>query len=184
MDFSRNYFEVFGLTVTFDIDPKILADRYLALQKQVHPDHFAGGTEQEKRLSMQWATRVNTAHTTLRDPLQRAGYLLELRGITLAGNPVLAPEFLLEQIELREQLEDIEASIEVPGNSAACHQAQIGHLATFKQKVDSVMTSLQIEFASAIDKDLPTAEQVVYKMQFMHRLLVAADHVEEKLLDY
>ena len=72
MDFNKNDFEMFGLPVDYALDQGLLADRFLDLQKQVHPDRFAAGTDQEKRLAMEWATLVNTATETLRVPLPRA----------------------------------------------------------------------------------------------------------------
>ena len=62
MDFNQNYFEIFGLPIDFNVDMERLAERYRELQKELHPDRFAAGTEHEKRLSMQWSTLVNTAN--------------------------------------------------------------------------------------------------------------------------
>ena len=90
------------------MDLDLLADRFFELQKEVHPDRFASRPDQEKRLAMQWTTLINTASDTLKSPLKRAIYLLGLRGVELAENPQLPPEFLMEQIELRERLEEIE----------------------------------------------------------------------------
>ncbi|HXK57292.1 MAG TPA: hypothetical protein PLZ16_11665 [Gammaproteobacteria bacterium] len=53
LDFSKNYFELFGLPVGYIIDKVQLAERYRELQRVVHPDRFANASEQEKRLSMQ-----------------------------------------------------------------------------------------------------------------------------------
>ncbi len=174
MDFTQNYFEIFGLPVDFSIDLNLLSSRYLELQKHLHPDNFAAGTDQEKRLSMQWTTLLNTAHTTLKEPLKRAVYMLELRQVKIAENPVLPPDFLMHQIELREELEAIEANPTVG----------LEPLATFKSSVDSVLQSLQADFVTAIEADPQTAAQVVYKLQFIHKLRLAADHLEEKLLGY
>ena len=105
MDFNQNYFEIFGLPIDFNVDSDQLAERYRELQKELHPDRFASSTDQEKRLSMQWSALVNTGRETLRAPLPRAIYMLELRGLTVDHNPRLPPEFLMQQIELREELE-------------------------------------------------------------------------------
>jgi molecular chaperone HscB len=107
VDFNKNYFDIFGLPVDYAVDQELLADRFLELQKEVHPDRFVVRTDQEKRLAMQWSTLVNTANETLRASLPRAVYLLGLRGIELEHNPTLPPAFLMEQIDLREQLESI-----------------------------------------------------------------------------
>ncbi len=173
VDFKKNYFDIFGLPIGYSVDEQLLADRFLALQKEVHPDRFAARTDQEKRLAMQWATLVNTANETLKAPLPRALYLLTLRGIELEHNPTLPPAFLMEQIDLREQLEDIE---EGEGNLEA--------LAAFRKKMQQVMNEVQAEFSAALDEDPGKAEQVVYELQFLSRLMVSANRLEEKLLDY
>lgn len=173
MDFNQNYFQIFGLTETYDIDLGLLSDRFLELQKEVHPDRFVGRTDQEKRLAMQWATLVNSANEALKSPLRRAVYLLEQKGISLEENPQLSPAFLMEQIELREQLEDIEAG-----------DGDLEALDTFKGEVRAVLKDIETRFSAAIENDVALAETLVYEMQFLQRLFVAAIQLEEKLLDY
>ncbi len=173
MDFTQNYFEIFGLPVDFSVDRGLLSARYLELQKHLHPDNFIGSTDQEKRLSMQWSTLVNTAHITLRDPLKCAIYMLQLHQIDIAENPSLPADFLKAQIALREELEAIENN-----------PTGIEKLGTFKSSVDSVMKSLQTDFVTALNDDPQAAAEVVYKLQFIHKLRLAADHLEEKLLGY
>ncbi|MES9845310.1 MAG: Fe-S protein assembly co-chaperone HscB, partial [Candidatus Sedimenticola sp. 6PFRAG5] len=81
LDFSKNYFELFGLPAGYIIDAEQLSGRYRELQRVVHPDRYANASDQERRLSMQGATRINEAFDTLKDPIQRARYLLSLNGI-------------------------------------------------------------------------------------------------------
>ncbi len=104
IDFSRNYFDLFGLPERFRFDPARLDAAYRALQSQVHPDRFAGGTDTERRLALQSSTRVNEAYRALKDPVQRAQYLLRMHGVeaveeTDTGLPI---EFLETQLERRE----------------------------------------------------------------------------------
>ncbi len=175
LDFSQDYFSLFGIPRSFDVNPDVLSERYLALQKQVHPDRFADATSTERRVSMQWTTRLNTGYETLKSPLQRAIYLLSLSGIEVAENPVLEPAFLMEQIELRERLEDIEQG----GNGS------LEELDGFRQQVRSVLDTLGEDFDQAHRRgDLETAEHAVYKMQFMYKLLRSAEQVEDRMLDY
>ena len=176
MDFNRNYFEIFGLPVSFQMDLDLLADRYLALQKEIHPDNFAAGSDHEKRLSMQWATLINTANETLKNPLARAIYMLEMNGMGLAENPTLPPAFLMKQIELREELEELEQTAQ--GDSS------LEGLDVFKGEVREIMRTVEGLFNDAIGVDAKKAEEAAYELQFLNKLLVAADHLEEKLLDY
>jgi molecular chaperone HscB len=173
VDFNKNYFEIFGLPVNYAVDQELLADRFLDLQKQVHPDRFAAGTDQEKRLAMQWTTLVNTANETLRVPLPRAIYLLKLSGIELEHNPALLPEFLMDQIDLREELISIE---EGEGN--------LEELDSFRKKMVQVINKVQSEFKESLDDDTSKAERLVYELQFLSKLMISANRLEEKLLDY
>jgi molecular chaperone HscB len=106
LDFSRNHFELFGLPVGFALDRELLAERFRALQDAVHPDRFARASDQERRLSMQASTRVNEGFQVLKDPLQRALYLLGLHPDPSAEAVPQDPGFLMEQMELRETLAD------------------------------------------------------------------------------
>ena len=105
VDFSKNYFELFGLPVGFRLDKAALSERYRELQRVVHPDRFASGSDQERRISLQQATLVNEAFESLKDPLKRAQYLLQLNGIHDEGRETTKDTaFLMEQMELREAL--------------------------------------------------------------------------------
>ena len=104
IDFSRNYFELFGLPARFGFDPATLEHAYRKLQTEVHPDRFAAGTDQEKRVALQSSARVNEAYRALKDPVERARYLLQLHGIdALAETDTQLPmAFLERQLERRE----------------------------------------------------------------------------------
>ena len=102
---KQNYFELFGLEPGFEVDLSAIAESYRELQRAVHPDRFASASDQERLLSVQQAAHVNEAYQTLKSPLLRARYLLELQGIALNDtDTTMDPMFLMEQMELRESL--------------------------------------------------------------------------------
>jgi molecular chaperone HscB len=103
-EFSKDHFELLGLPVRFAVDAARLEHGYRELQSQVHPDRFAAASEPERRVAMQWATRANEAYRTLRDPLERARYLLHLKGYDTGEetNTSMPPDFLMQQMEWRE----------------------------------------------------------------------------------
>ena len=111
-DFARNHFELLGLPVAFAVDASRLESRYRELQGRVHPDRFAAGSEAERRVAMQWATRANEAYRTLRDPLARARYLLGLKGYDTGEetNTAMPPDFLMQQMEWREAAAEARAA--------------------------------------------------------------------------
>jgi molecular chaperone HscB len=112
IDFSRNYFDLFGLPARFRFDPAVLDDAYRLLQSDVHPDRFAAGSDAERRVALQSSTRVNDAYRALRDPVQRAQYLLRIHGVESVGetDTQLSMEFLERQLERREAAGDAHAS--------------------------------------------------------------------------
>ena len=72
LDLSKNFFELFALPVSYEIDNNALRERYRELQRSVHPDRYANASAQEQRLAMQGSTFINEAFETLKDPLWRA----------------------------------------------------------------------------------------------------------------
>jgi molecular chaperone HscB len=105
IDIKQNYFDLFALPKQFRVDQKLLEQHYQKLQRQTHPDRFSGDDEHSRRIAMQAASYVNSAYSTLRDPLKRAVYLLEIDGVDFqSSSRALPADFLEEQIELRELL--------------------------------------------------------------------------------
>src|SRR5712691_5884764 len=104
---TSNHFELFGLEPVFALNAESLDSAYRDIQAKVHPDRFAHAGDAERRASMQMTTRVNEAYRTLKSPVQRAKYLLELNGVDVAfeTNTAMPAEFLVEQMEIREKLE-------------------------------------------------------------------------------
>jgi molecular chaperone HscB len=103
-DPGQDFFALFDLPRRQGIDTARLEALYRDIQSRVHPDRYAHLADSEKRQAMQWATRVNEAYLTLKDPLRRARYLLELSGhdVRLETNTAMPTEFLIAQMELRE----------------------------------------------------------------------------------
>lgn len=103
----QNFFELFNLPVQFDVDGKALDTAYRHIQRLVHPDRFVTATEAEKRAAVQYATIVNDAYQTLKDPLKRAMHLCALNGVPVDGDghQQMDAGFLMEQMAWRERLE-------------------------------------------------------------------------------
>ncbi len=111
MDLTADFFSLFDLPRIFRLNLSELDSRYRDVQARVHPDRFASAPEAERRLSMQWATRANEAYMTLKKPLERAKYLLELAGHDLQAesNTAMPADFLMEQMEWREAVMEARA---------------------------------------------------------------------------
>ena len=107
-----NYFALFNLPEQFAIDLNLLESNYRAIQSASHPDRFVTCTSAEKLQSMQTATLANEAYLTLKNPANRAKYLLALQGIDAIDekNTQMPADFLMQQMEWREAMEDAKAA--------------------------------------------------------------------------
>src|SRR3954462_3219061 len=102
-----NHFELFNLEPAYAINGAALEQAYRDLQALIHPDRYAQAGDAERLASLQLTTRVNEAYRALKDPVQRAKHILELRGVDVAfeTNTQMPTDFLLQQLEMREELE-------------------------------------------------------------------------------
>lgn len=109
---QANDFELFELPQQFALDRAQLDERWKALQREAHPDRFAAQGAAAQRVAMQWSVRINEAYQRLKDPLKRAAYLCELRGVPVQAesNTAMPPAFLMQQMAWREALEDTDSA--------------------------------------------------------------------------
>lgn len=84
---------------------------YLARSRSFHPDFHHLGTAAEMRASLELTAALNEAYVTLRDPLRRAEYLLNLLGGPSARDQKnLDQEFLMTMMDVRERIEEARQS--------------------------------------------------------------------------
>ena len=109
MNLGDDDFTLFGLPLRQALDRADLDARRRDLQARVHPDRFASEGAAAQRLAMQWAVRVNSAYQRLKDPLLRATYLCELRGVPVDAerNTAMPAAFLMQQMQWREDLDEV-----------------------------------------------------------------------------
>lgn len=138
MRLDDNDFKLFGLPQRQAQERVEIDARWKALQAQVHPDKFAAEGASAQRLAMQWALRVNEAHQRLRDPLKRAAYLCELRGVPLQvnENTRMPVEFLMEQMTWREALDEAEGLAAVEALDGEVERRERALLAEVQRLLD------------------------------------------------
>src|SRR5438874_2815554 len=78
-----DYFSFFGLPRKLNIDTAALEREFYALSRQLHPDLYARSGDQEQTWSLEKSSQLNDAYRTLRDPIARTQYLLQLEGVQL-----------------------------------------------------------------------------------------------------
>ena len=176
LDFKKNYFELFGLPVSYIVDMDRLATRYRELQRVMHPDRYASASDHERRLSIQGATQVNQAHETLKDPIQRARYMLSLKGMDTGTDNETTKDaaFLMEQLELREALEEAR---DRPDPYAAISELMAG----ISKRINGLVGQLAVQFETGGTEQLEAAKETLRKMQFLQKLRNDAESIESEL---
>lgn len=179
LDFSKTYFELFGIPQTYLVDKNALAERYLDLQRLTHPDRYANADDAKRRLAVQSAARVNAAYETLKDPVLRGKYLLGLMGVTMdaQGESTRDGAFLMEQMELREALEEAKDKPE-----PFAEVAKVGE--QVERQITSLVARMAIHFETPDPEQLEAAREILRKMQFLQRLLQEVERVEMELDGY
>lgn len=167
MKIDDDDFTLFDLPRGFVLDATALAQRWRALQTEVHPDRFAAQGAAAQRVAMQWAVRVNEAYQRLKDPLARATYLCELAGHRLDphDNQALPPAFLTQQMEWREALADASTADDVN---------------TLDADVSSQLQQLRAEVQADLDErhDAAAAVPKLRRWMFLARL---REEIERRL---
>ncbi|TCV90747.1 Fe-S protein assembly co-chaperone HscB [Sulfurirhabdus autotrophica] len=162
-DFNKNFFELFGFQPAFKLDLNQLDQIYRDIQSQVHPDKFAHLGDAERRLSMQWATLTNEAYQTLKKPINRARYLLNLHQVDTQEetNTAMPAAFLMEQMELREAVMDAKMAHDIN----ALEQTE----SSLKAEIKSLHGVLEKQLD--VEADYPGAAQNVRKLRFLEKLI-------------
>jgi molecular chaperone HscB len=156
----QNHFDLFQLPQQFALDSAALDRAYRNVQGQVHPDKFVSASEAEQRVAMQWATRANEAYLTLKSPLKRASYLCELHGVDLQieSNTAMPRDFLMQQMEWRETLEDAKAGRDMAALTKlddalrAARKAEIAQIGALFDGGDYVQAAQQVRQLMFLEK--------------------------------
>ncbi|WP_336890040.1 Fe-S protein assembly co-chaperone HscB [Polynucleobacter sp.] len=169
---SDDYFHFFGFNQQFKIDLPALDQAYLAIQKEVHPDRHARGSDAEQRLAMQMTTYANTAFQTLKNPVQRGLYLCQLHGVDakLETNTAMPAAFLMKQMEWRENLDE--------------RAEDLGELEFLMAEVQTSKQETLTEIAQAIDgaKNYVRAAELLRGLLFIEKFAIELDDAIDALV--
>ncbi|PKH21837.1 co-chaperone HscB [Enterobacterales bacterium CwR94] len=170
-----DYFTLFGLPQSYEIDSAALTARYQALLREWHPDRFAAHSETERLHAVQQAATLNQGYQSLRKALPRAEYLLSLHGFDINNeqHTMRDTAFLMEQLELREELEQLESDKDDAG------------VTRFLQRVDQMRQQRETALRDALaSQRWEPAADTVRKLRFLAKLRSQAEVLEEQLLDF
>lgn len=171
----RNPFAVFDLPVQFQLDSQTLSERYLVLQKTLHPDNFASHSPTEQRIAMQKSSEVNDALAVLKDPILRAESIIEIHtGITknLEEKSMRDVEFLMQQLEWHETLEKIE------------HCRNETELTAFLKQIKTEQKAVLAQLETALNSEQwQQASNLTDRLRYFKKLISQIERVEEKFFE-
>ena len=108
---DADYFSCLGFPRRLNLDVQKLEASFYELSRAFHPDFYQNKTETEQAISLGNAATLNTAYRTLRDPIQRAEYLLSLEAGSVKDIRTSPPADLFEEIlELQDTLDEYRAA--------------------------------------------------------------------------
>lgn len=173
-----SHFELFDLPPSFEVDTGLLEVRFRELQRNLHPDRFVNAGDRERLLSVQQAAWINEGYRTLKDPLLRGRYLLELAGYAFDDEHHTTRDatFLMEQMELREALSGVRGE-----------EDAFDALGSIMQRIGADLSALESQLgeqlASGDSGAQAAAADTLVKMQFFRKLQDEAVELEVSLED-
>lgn len=155
------YFNLFQLEPSFNIDTEALEQSYRTLAARFHPDKFASASAFEQKQAVMMSSTINDAYRTLKSPIDRAAYLLKSQNIDADApeHTSFSPEFLMQQMEWRETLMDAQMEQN--------HDA----IQALDQEIQEVQSNLYQDLQQAFEQqDYESAAQWVRHGRFLNKL--------------
>ena len=161
---GRDPFALLGLAPTFDVDLAALERAFFERSKQLHPDRAGGASAAERVAVLSQSRALNDAYQLIKRPVPRAEYLLAHAGVTIGDNERLDPAFLMEILELREELAEARAA----GNTALVGKLQ----AAMQARRNDALGALSPLFAAG---DLAAVKDRLILLRYVNRYLEECD---------
>lgn len=161
---SDDPFALLGLAPGYDVDLAALERAFFERSKAVHPDRVAGSSAAERVAVLSRSRALNDAYQLIKRPVSRAEYLLARAGVTIGDNERLEPAFLMEILELREELAEARAAGQL---------ARVGELQrAMKARRAEALDALPPLFAAG---DLAAIKERLILLRYVNRYLEECD---------
>jgi molecular chaperone HscB len=182
-------FAALGLPRLLQIDIAKLEGAYHDLGRRIHPDRFASASPEVRDASLRATALVTRAYRTLRDPVSRGLYWLELYGHKLSENNKQVPPELAELVfEVQEQLSGLRSARE--REDPEVREAVIG-LSTRRASLQGLMDELYAELVENFagfdagggpdpGKDFAELKAILSKIAYLKTLLRDVDRELER----
>ena len=158
-----NYFSFFGLPRKLNLNVPSLEREFYELSRKLHPDLNARADKREQEWSLEQSSLLNDAYRTLKDPIKRTQYLLQLEGVELeeqsktateqaratgaVKKQIVPPDLLEEVFDLNMQLEELRMNKKMGEDDPALVQDLEAHKAHFEKKYEELAEELKTHWS-------------------------------------
>jgi len=139
-----DYFTCLGFPRRLTIDQRELEGKFYELSRAFHPDFYQNKSADEQTISLGNSALLNTAYRTLRDPIERAEYLLDLEAGSVKQIRNSPPAELFEEIlELQDTLNEYRAAGRTSDNESTLRAKLQSDRSTLEQRQQDMESALQ-----------------------------------------
>jgi len=162
-----NYFELYDISESFEIDQAMLKKKYLELSKKYHPDFHTLNNEGDQEDALKMSVLNNEAYKTLKNKELLTAYILEINGVELSNNDSIPQDFLMEMMDINERLMDVQ--MEPNPEEVAAIKEEINQI---NKSLLQVKIQLEQDYIVNKDKKLTLAgiKSVFLKSKYLNRL--------------
>ena len=173
-----DYFAFLGLPRKLAIGPEDLEQRFRTLSRKFHPDYFYNASPPERRASLERSSYLNDAYRTLKQPVSRIEYLLQLEGVaarTPQEQSKQVPQSLLQEVfALNEELDEIRDA-RAGGAPAETLRGRLEKarlpIERKRDEHEKQLASLSSEWDAVVDRGAPAAERKAVLEALRERML-------------
>jgi molecular chaperone HscB len=161
-----NYFELFEIPVQLKVDSRSLTEKFFELSRKYHPDYFVNKENKDRAEALDKSALLNKAYKTFQNPDETIKYVLQLKGLLEEEEKYeLPPEFLMEVLEINEQLMDAEDDPELKDRL----QSQVENLQSeIYEPVKEIVEQYQEAVTS--EEELLQVKSYYYKKKYLQRI--------------
>jgi molecular chaperone HscB len=160
-----NYFELFDIPVQLKVNAASISKKFFELSRKYHPDYFATETAEVQSEALEKSALLNKAWKTFQNPDATIKYVLQEKGVLIEEEKYeLPPDFLMEVLEINEQLMDAGDAVGTRQFSSVISQLSSQIYEPVKEIIESYQDGVTTE------KELLQVKEYYYKKKYLDRI--------------
>lgn len=160
-----NYFELFEIPVQLKVDIAPLHKKFFELSRKYHPDYFVNDNAGAQSEALERSALLNKAYKAFKNPDETIKYVLQQKGLLQEEEKYeLPPDFLMEVLEINEQLMDAEEQPVINSLRSSIENLQN----EIYEPVEKIITNYKEGVTS--EKELLQVKEYYYKKKYLDRI--------------